>query len=86
MCDRGNVPGPGFTGEAIGSYSDDEKQQGFFVKCNDDYSGPFKTLNEARTDARLKGKKLPIYHGILIRTADEVIDSNLFLVPKLKNE
>lgn len=60
------------------------EQQGFFVK-SEKYSGPFKTLKEARADARLKGKNIPIYHGVLVYTSDTVIDdSKLFLVPKVK--
>ena len=62
--------------------------QGFFVKISDVvYRGPFTTLNEARKEARLIGKDIKIYHGILKRISEDIIDdSELFLVPKVKNE
>lgn len=56
--------------------------QGFFVKNKDgSYSGPFITLNEARS----QGSDLLIYHGTLLVNEDGIFDgSNLFLVPKIK--
>jgi hypothetical protein len=56
--------------------------QGFFVKNKDEsYSGPFITLNEARS----QGFDLLIYHGTLLVNEDGTFDDiNLFLVPKLK--
>jgi len=62
------------------------EQQGFFVKVRDDfYSGPFDSLKQARSDAGTIGPDLEIYHGILKRISDTIInDSQLFLVPKVK--
>jgi hypothetical protein len=59
--------------------------QGFFVKIQDTfYKGPFDTLNVARYEARAIGPDLLIYHGILKRISEDIIDdSQLFLVPKL---
>lgn len=59
-------------------------QQGFFVKIRDNlYRGPFEDLNSARTEAREIGPDLLIYHGILKRISEDLIDdSQLFLVPK----
>jgi hypothetical protein len=60
--------------------------QGFFVKVRDNlYCGPFDNLNTARDEARVLGPDLLIYHGILERISEEIIDdSQLFLVPKLE--
>jgi len=67
MCQIGMVPGP-FV---------EKEEQGFFVKNNDnDYSGPFTTLKEARTDARMKGPNLEIYHGILEHMTSSVLNSS----------
>jgi hypothetical protein len=62
------------------------EQQGFFVKVRDDcFRGPFDFLKEARAEARSLGTDLEIYHGILRRMSESIIDvSKLFLVPKLK--
>lgn len=59
-------------------------QQGFFVKVRDDfYIGPYDDLKTARNEARVKGPRLEIYHGVLKRINDQIIDdSQLFLVPK----
>ena len=38
--------------------------QGFFVLNGDKYIGPFDKLNEARSEARLLGNNIPIFHGI----------------------
>lgn len=59
-------------------------QQGFFVKIRDNlYRGPFEDLNSARIEAREIGPDLLIYHGILKRISEDLIDdSQLFLVPK----
>lgn len=61
-------------------------QQGFFVKVGDNfYRGPFEELSKAREEARVIGPDLLIYHGILKRISEDIIDdSQLFLVPKLK--
>jgi hypothetical protein len=63
-------------------------EQGFFVKNVDNtYSGLYLTLNEARSDARSKGPDLEIYHGVLKHTTNGEIDnSELFLIPKVKND
>jgi hypothetical protein len=64
------------------------EQQGFFVKIRDNfYRGPFEDLNSARSEARSIGPDLSIYHGILKRISEDLIDdSELFLVPKLEKE
>lgn len=61
------------------------EEQGFFVKTKPDfYSGPFHNLNAARTEARAIGPNLEIYHGVLKRVSENIIDdSQLFLVPKV---
>jgi hypothetical protein len=61
------------------------KHYGFFVKYDDKkYSKPYEFLNEARSDARMKGNDLKIYHGnLVIREDGTVDDSEIFLVPKL---
>lgn len=61
------------------------EEQGFFVKIRPDfYSGPFISLNVARAEARTVGSNLEIYHGVLKKISDGVInDSQLFLVPKV---
>lgn len=63
-----------------------EKSQGFFVKTGDSsYSGPFASLNEARSEARVIGPNLEIYHGALKYLSDSLIDDKeLYLVPKVK--
>lgn len=63
-----------------------KKSQGFFVKIREGfYSGPYSTLNEARNEARSIGPDLEIYHGILIRLSEDIIDdSELFFIPKVK--
>jgi hypothetical protein len=62
------------------------EQQGFFVKIRDNfYRGPFDDLNSAREEARAIGPDLLIYHGVLKRISEDLIDDSLlFLVPKLK--
>lgn len=64
------------------------EQQGFFVKVRDDcFRGPFNFLNEARSEARSLGSNLEIYHGILKRISESIVDaSKLFLVPKLNKK
>lgn len=64
----------------------DNKEQGFFVKIRDDlYSRGYETLNQARDHARSIGPDLPIYHGVLRRISEGVIDDKeLFLVPKMQ--
>lgn len=59
-------------------------KQGFFVRVSDsDYRGPFDSLNEARDEARAIAPDLIIYHGILKRISEDIIDdSELFIVPK----
>lgn len=59
--------------------------QGFFIKINKRYVGPFETLNLARSEARIYGSDVPIYHGILEYSNDDEIqiDTNLFLIPKV---
>lgn len=66
----------------------DNVQQGFFVKVDGTlYRGPFDDLNDARREARAIGPNLSIYHGVLKRISEDVIDdSELFLVPKVKKE
>jgi len=61
------------------------EQQGFFVKIRDNfYRGPFDDLNSAREEARAISSDLLIYHGVLKRISEELIDDSLlFLVPKL---
>ena len=63
-----------------------KEQYGFFVKIRDDcYRGPFELLSGARSEARSIGPDLEIYHGILKRLSENILDtSKLFLVPKLK--
>ena len=61
---------------------------GFFVKISDTkYLGPYETLNRARQEARRNIEpNLKIYHGILKRNSENIIDdSELFLVPRNKN-
>ena len=67
---------------------DEDKEQGFFVKIRDDlYSRGYETLNQAREYARSIGPNLLIYHGILRKISEGVIDDKeLFLVPKLDKE
>lgn len=64
-----------------------EEQQGFFVKYGECfYSQPFERLSEARADARQKSpeEKLKIFHGVLKRINDQLVDdSGLSLVPRL---
>lgn len=62
------------------------EQQGFFVKIRDDlYLGPFDELSKARDEARAKGPDLLIFHGILKKYTDGLIDDKqLYLVPKFK--
>jgi hypothetical protein len=61
------------------------EQQGFFVKIQSDYLGPFADLKSARDEARINGPDLLIFHGVLKRAPEGVIDDSLlFLVPKLK--
>lgn len=61
-------------------------KQGFFVKVQGTlYRGPFDSLSTARDEARALGSDLLIYHGILKRISEDIIDdSQLFLVPKLE--
>ena len=63
-----------------------DKAQGFFVKTGDAfYSGPFASLSEARSEARVIGPNLEIYHGVLKYLSDSLIDDKeLYLVPKCK--
>lgn len=62
-------------------------QQGFFVKIGDcSYRGPFESLNEARDEARAIAPDLVIYHGVLKRISEDIIDdSELFIVPKIED-
>lgn len=64
------------------------QQQGFFVKIREDfYLGPFDELKTARDEARAKGPDLLIFHGVLKRISECIIDdSQLYLVPKLKKK
>lgn len=64
------------------------ESQGFFVKIRDAfYLGPFDDLKTARNRAREKGPDLLIFHGVLKRISEDIIDdSQLFLVPKCKDE
>jgi len=59
--------------------------QGFFVKIRSSfYAGPFSTLNRAREEARILGPDLVIYHGVLKRLSEDLIDdSELYVVPKV---
>ena len=61
-------------------------QQGFFVKVGDcSYRGPFDSLNEARDEARAIAPDLIIYHGILKRISEDIIDdSELYIIPKIE--
>ena len=63
-------------------------KSGFFVKVREGfYSGPFETLNLARGEARRIGPDLEIYHGILKRISEDIIDDNeLFLIPKVEGK
>lgn len=63
------------------------KEQGFFVKIREDfYTGSFDILNNARNEARRIGPDLKIYHGILKRISENIIDDNeLYLISKVKN-
>lgn len=63
-----------------------KNEQGFYVKIRDDlYLGPYENLNAARSEARKKGPDLLIYHGVLKRISEGIIDdSQLFLVPKIE--
>lgn len=56
------------------------KKQGFFVKINNDYAGPYDSLNEAREEAKKAGPNTPIYHGVL-KGED---DSELHIIPKVE--
>jgi hypothetical protein len=60
--------------------------QGFFVKVGDcAYRGPFESLGVARDEARVIGPDLNIYHGVLKRISEDIIDdSQLFLIPKVE--
>ena len=64
------------------------EQQGFFVKTREDcFQGPFDFLNQARSEARSLGPNMEIYHGVLKRISENIIDSSkLFLVPKLNKK
>jgi len=63
-----------------------QTHQGFFVKVGDcSYRGPFDNLSTARDEARAIGPDLLIYHVILKRISENIIDdSQLFLVPKVE--
>ena len=60
-------------------------KQGFFVKIQGTlYRGPFDNLSTAREEARAIGPDLLIYHGILKRISEDIIDDSLlFIIPKL---
>lgn len=60
-------------------------EQGFFVKVRDDfYMGPYDNLKLARDSARKVSSNLCIYHGILKKISEGIIDdSQLYLVPKI---
>ena len=64
-----------------------KKEEGFFVRYGDSFYSPaYEHLREARADARKRSpdKKLQIYHGILKRQNDQIIDdSELALVPRI---
>jgi hypothetical protein len=65
-----------------------QSETGFFVKVREDfYTGPFDTLNDARSDARKVGPDLKIYHGVLKQISEGVFDdSQLFLIPKCQKD
>jgi hypothetical protein len=69
-----------------------DEKQGFFVKMDDkntknSFKGPFALLSEARSEARVIGPNLEIYHGVLSYTETDQVDATkLFLVKKLAKE
>ncbi len=62
-------------------------KQGFFAKIKENYSGPFITLNETRSEARKYGKNIPIFYGVLVTDDNgNIIDEQMALIPKVSKE
>jgi len=64
------------------------KLQGFFAYIDNHYVGPYDRLSQARDEARLHGKDISIYYGILEKSDDGELEYNhdLVLIPKCKKD